>query len=46
MAETHVVYPGDMADRIERAADARDMSVSAFYKQAALDSIGDSEADA
>lgn len=45
MSQTHVVYPGDAGDRIERAAEARDMSVSALYRKAALELIEEEEDD-
>lgn len=35
MAESHVVYPGDLAEDVEHAAEELELSVSAFYTEAA-----------
>lgn len=36
MARTHTVYPGDAGEQIEQEAERLDISVSRFYKRAAI----------
>lgn len=45
MATKHVVYPGDLAERIEQAADECDQSVSSFYKEAARRQLQQQESE-